>query len=87
MTGERSKIRSGEFLVFRSRCRCAYVWVWFFCALQKSYFPLAFVFAPDQKAHFHTQFIGWIHVIEFSYAQSNNVSRNYIVIGTRLDTL
>ena len=54
MTGERSKIRSGEFLVFRSRCRCACVWVWLFCALQKSYFPLAFVFAPDQKAHTHT---------------------------------
>ena len=56
MTGERSNIRSGEFLVFRSRCRCACasVLVWFFCALQKSYFPLAFVFAPDQKAHTHT---------------------------------
>ena len=56
-----------------------------FCALQKSYFPLVFVFAPDQKAHTQLlmQFIGWIHVIEFSYEQSNNVSRNYIVIGTR----
>ena len=26
----------------------------FLCALQKSYFPLAFVFAPDQKAHTYT---------------------------------
>ena len=56
MTGECSKIRSGEFLVFRSRhavavpvCGCG-----FLSALQKSYFPLAFVFAPDQKAHTYT---------------------------------
>ena len=84
MTGERSKIRSGEFLVFRSRCRCACVWL---CP-SKNNFLLAFMFAPDQKYSLSREYMLLKiyvprYMIEFSYAQSNNFSRKYIVIGTR----
>ena len=56
MTGECSMIRSGEFLVFSLTLspRCACVWVWLFMCPSKKLFPLAFVFAPDQKAHTYT---------------------------------
>ena len=47
MTGERSKIRSGEFLVFRLLCRCACVSVWM--CHSKKLFSFSICVCPDQK--------------------------------------
>ena len=49
MTGECSKIRSGEFLVFRSCCRCACVWVWLFMCPSKKLFSSSICVCPGPK--------------------------------------
>ena len=49
MTGECSKIRSGEFLVVRSRCRCACVWVWLFTCPSKKLFSSSICVCPGPK--------------------------------------
>ena len=49
MTGECSKIRSGEFLVFRPRYRCACVWVWLFMCPSKKLFSSSICVCPGPK--------------------------------------
>ena len=49
MTCECSKIRSGEFLVFHSRCRCACVWVWRFMCPSKKLFSSSICVCPGPK--------------------------------------